>query len=195
MKTTKKIHIIMLGESQVGKTALVKRYHDDTFTSQHLTTLGIDFITKEIKRSETETLIVKIWDTAGQEKFRTITKSFYKLADGILLVFDLTDSESFNKLHSWLSNISETANEDVIKFMVGNKLDLAELRAVDREKGMELASEYEMKYYETSAKHKIGVEEAFSDLIEEVYNHLKEKHRNSKVLEARPSRDWGCCGK
>eukprot|EP00826_Nyctotherus_ovalis_P060029 TRINITY_DN8397_c0_g1_i11.p1 TRINITY_DN8397_c0_g1~~TRINITY_DN8397_c0_g1_i11.p1 ORF type:complete len:198 (+),score=60.46 TRINITY_DN8397_c0_g1_i11:91-684(+) len=189
----RKINIIMLGESRVGKTALVKRYHDDTFTSHHLTTLGIDFIRKEIKRSATESVVVKIWDTAGQEKFRTITKSFYQQADGILLVFDLTDSKSFMKLNSWVATINETAGEGVIKFIVGNKLDLAELRVVDREEAMRTAGEYESKYYETSAKQNVGVEEVFSDLIEEVYNHLKDKNRNSKMLEPQSVGSWACC--
>ena len=189
----KKIHLIMLGESCVGKTALVKRYHDNIFTSQHLTTLGIDFIKKEIKCSLTESIIVKIWDTAGQEKFRTITKSLYKQADGILLVFDLTDNESFIKLHSWIATINETAEEGTIKYIVGNKLDLAELRVVDREEAMRVAGEYEIKYYETSAKQRIGVEEVFSDIIQEVYNHSKEKNENSKKLERRAVRSWSCC--
>lgn len=190
----RRIHIIMLGESHVGKTALVRRYHDDTFTSQHITTLGIDFITKEVHKSESETIIAKIWDTAGQEKFRTITKSFYKQANGILLVFDLTDRESFDKLHSWVSNINETAEEDVVKFLVGNKLDIAESRAVNREEALKIASEYDMRYFETSAKYKINVHEVFSELIEDVSKRTTEKGLHSKVLEsAAGSRAGYCC--
>ena len=169
------------------------RYHDDTFTSQHLTTLGIDFITKEIAKGDKEVVIAKIWDTAGQEKFRTITKSFYKQADGILLVFDLTDRESFDKLHSWVTNIYETAEANVVKFLVGNKLDLTESRVVDREEAMKVASEYDMKYFETSAKHKIAVSEVFAELIEDVCKQNKGRDRNLKIIEAPATRGWICC--
>ncbi len=160
----------------------------------HLTTLGIDFITKEVPKSDSETIIAKIWDTAGQEKFRTITKSFYKQANGILLVFDLTDRESFDKLHSWVSNINETAEEDVVKYLVGNKLDLAESRVVNREEALKIAAEYGMRYYETSAKHKINVNEVFGELIDEVCKKTTEKVLHSKVLEdAAASRAAYCC--
>ncbi len=177
----------------MSATPIFRRYHDDTFTSQHLTTLGIDFITKEIPKSPNEVVIAKIWDTAGQEKFRTITKSFYKQADGILLVFDLTDRESFDKLHSWVNNIYETAEEGVVKFLVGNKLDLAESRVVDREEAMKVANEYDMRYYETSAKHKVGVNEVFSDLIEDVCKQTRGRDRNCKILAAPAPRGWLCC--
>jgi GTPase SAR1 family protein len=109
-------------------------------------------------------------------------------------VFDLTDRESFDKLHSWVSNINETAEEDVVKFLVGNKLDLAESRVVNREEALKIASEYDMRYFETSAKHKINVHEVFSELIEDVSKKTTEKGLQSKVLEsASASRAGYCC--
>ena len=181
----------MLGETCVGKTSLIQRYNSDTFSLQHITTLGIDFVTKEVTRDDKELITARIWDTAGQEKFRTVTKSFYKQADGILLVFDLTDQESFDKLHLWVNNIREVAGQEVIKFLVGNKLDLTESREIETENAMKIAAEYNMKYYETSAKQKTGVNEVFSDIINEICD--RKKYTKNCILEKIDPTKKSCC--
>eukprot|EP00829_Urostomides_striatus_P009350 TRINITY_DN204_c0_g1_i3.p1 TRINITY_DN204_c0_g1~~TRINITY_DN204_c0_g1_i3.p1 ORF type:complete len:145 (+),score=37.68 TRINITY_DN204_c0_g1_i3:166-600(+) len=132
MKNAKKIQILTLGDGKVGKTSLLKRYNEDAFTTHHLTTIGIDFITKDIKLGN-ENISVKIWDTAGQERFRTITHTFYKQAQGVLLVFDVTDKTSYENLHTWVNSISEHADQGIIKYLIANKIDLASERVVSTE--------------------------------------------------------------
>eukprot|EP00826_Nyctotherus_ovalis_P035378 TRINITY_DN3037_c0_g1_i19.p1 TRINITY_DN3037_c0_g1~~TRINITY_DN3037_c0_g1_i19.p1 ORF type:complete len:200 (+),score=38.87 TRINITY_DN3037_c0_g1_i19:189-788(+) len=186
-----KVHIIMLGETHVGKTSLVKRYDNDTFTLQHLTTLGVDFISKEVANTDTQLITAKIWDTAGQERFRTVAKSFYQQADGVLLVFDLTNEKSFDKLHCWTRSICEVANEGVVKYLVGNKVDLTEDRVIEQEEVMKVAAEYGMKYCETSAKRKINVTEVFEDIIKDAHEHRR--RRGSKMLENLKAKSRACC--
>ena len=135
--------------------------------------------------------MARIWDTAGQEKFRTMAKSFYQQADGAILVFDLTDEKSFDKLHSWAKNIREVASESIIKYLVGNKLDLTEDRVVDYEEAMKVAREYDMKYYETSAKQKVNVIEIFEDIINEAYE--SGNYKSSKISDNPESRSRTCC--
>eukprot|EP00826_Nyctotherus_ovalis_P005051 TRINITY_DN11130_c0_g2_i1.p3 TRINITY_DN11130_c0_g2~~TRINITY_DN11130_c0_g2_i1.p3 ORF type:complete len:121 (-),score=23.11 TRINITY_DN11130_c0_g2_i1:186-548(-) len=120
-----------------------------------------------------------------------MAKSFYQQADGVVLVFDLTDKKSFDRLHIWAKSIREAASKDVIKFLVGNKLDLTEDRVVDHEEAMKVASEYDMKYYETSAKQKVNVVEVFEDMINEAYENGN--YKSSKILERLKTTSKSCC--
>lgn len=110
----------------------------------------------------------KIWDTAGQERFRTITHAFYKQAEGVMLVFDLTSHASYDSIHSWVSSIHEHADENIVKYLVGNKLDMQANREVTKEEGMRMAEEYRMKYFETSAKGNVNVSETIEALIKDI---------------------------
>jgi len=169
MKTAHKVQILTLGDGKVGKTSLLRRYHEDAFTNHHLVTIGIDFITKEVNL-QNEVVLAKIWDTAGQERFRTITHSFYKQAEGILLVFDVTDRVSFDSIHSWVSSIHEHSDEKVIKYLVANKIDMTDSRKISKEEGQKMADQYKMKYIETSAKENLNVKEAIESLVKEIRN-------------------------
>ncbi len=138
--------------SGVGKSCLLLRFSDDQFTTSFITTIGIDF---KIRTLELEGKRVKlqIWDTAGQERFRTITTAYYRGAMGILLVYDVTDLNSFENIRQWMRNIEQYASDGINKVLVGNKCDMDESkRAVPTSRGQALADEFGIRFFETSAK-------------------------------------------
>jgi len=152
--------ILLIGDSGVGKSCLLLRFADDSWTDSHISTIGVDFKIKTLN-CDGKVIKLQIWDTAGQERFRTITSSYYRGAQGIILVFDCTDMESFNNVKQWLGEIDRYACENVNKLLVGNKTDLVQGRVVDKSVASEFAESMSIPYIETSAKNASGVEEAF----------------------------------
>lgn len=126
--------LLLIGDSGVGKSCLLLRFADDTYTESFISTIGVDF---KIRTSniENKTVKLQIWDTAGQERFRTITCSYYRGAHGIIIVYDCSDVESFENVKKWLSEIDRYASEGVSKLLVGNKCDLVAQRKVTYEQG------------------------------------------------------------
>ena len=161
------IKLMMIGDQAVGKTALLVRYADDNFSEVLLPTIGIDFKIKTIEM-QGKRVKLQIWDTAGQERFRTITSSYYRGAHGIIVVYDVTDAESFNNVKQWLNEIDRYANENVNKLLVGNKSDLTAKRAVDYETAKAFADEIGIPFLETSAKNATNVEQAFMTMAGEI---------------------------
>lgn len=151
----------------MGKSCLLLRFCDDSYTPSFITTIGIDFKIRTIDL-DGKRVKLQIWDTAGQERFRTITTAYYRGAMGILLVFDVTDERSFNNVRNWIHNTEQYASEGVNKILIGNKCDVTEKRVVDRERAEALAAEYGLTYIETSAKARINVEEAFTQLAKSI---------------------------
>ena len=162
---------MMIGDQAVGKTALLVRYADDDFQEVLLPTIGIDF---KIKTIELKGKVVKlqIWDTAGQERFRTITQAYYRGAMGILLIYDVTNTKSWSNVRNWVRNIEGNAPQTVNKILVGNKCDLGSLRQVSTQQGEQLAREYDMKFFETSARQNVNVQETFLKLATDVVERL-----------------------
>ena len=115
-------HFILIGDASVGKTCLCLKYFDDSFTNDYIATLGLDFKEK-LKYANEKKVQMKVWDTAGQERFRTLSLNFYKKAHVIIIVFDVTNKETFNEIPNWLSSINEHGNESVIRMIVANKID------------------------------------------------------------------------
>ena len=195
-KKLRQIQLITLGDTKVGKTSILKRYHEDSFTAHHLSTIGLDFIAPVMQLGG-ESVTVKIWDTAGQERFRTITQSFYKQAQGVMLVYDVTDENSFNNLHAWMTSINENANTNTIMYLIGNKVDLVDERKTSKESAQKAADKYGMKYFETSAKANINIKEAIETLAAEVYEKLSAKDtQGGKKLTDGPKEEaakGGCC--
>jgi len=152
--------ILLIGDSGVGKSCLLLRFADDSWTDSHISTIGVDFKIKTLNCDQ-KVIKLQIWDTAGQERFRTITSSYYRGAQGIILVFDCTDMESFNNVKQWLGEIDRYACENVNKLLVGNKTDLVQGRVVDKSVAQEFADSMSIPYIETSAKNATGVEDAF----------------------------------
>ena len=151
--------LIIIGDSGVGKSCFLMRFADDTFTTNHISTIGIDFKIKMIAL-DGKGIKLQIWDTAGQERFRTITQTYYKGAMGIVLAYDCTDEKSFENVRLWLKQIQLHAKPNVAKVLIGNKCDRAD-KKVPAERGKTLADEYNMAFFETSAKNSINTKETW----------------------------------
>ena len=159
--------ILTIGESGVGKTCILRRFVENKFLKNHLATIGIDFKTKNLIINNQE-IKLKIWDTAGQERFRNITTQYYKGADGIVLVYDVTDDASYEKIRDWMDQIlSNTQKDDIGLVLLGNKCDM-EPRSVTEEQGNKLAEELKISYFETSALTGQGIKEAFEQLTRDI---------------------------
>ncbi|KAJ7407361.1 Ras-related protein Rab-26 [Pitangus sulphuratus] len=155
------LHVMLVGDSGVGKTCLLVRFKDGAFLAgSFISTVGIDF---------------RIWDTAGQERFRSVTHAYYRDAHALLLLYDVTNKASFDNIQAWLTEIHEYAQQDVVLMLLGNKVDSAQDRVVKREDGEKLAKEYGVPFMETSAKSGLNVELAFTAIAKEL------KHRSMKL--------------
>ena len=143
------------------------RFTDDTWSDSYVTTIGVDFKIKTLD-VEGKSVKLQIWDTAGQERFRNIISSYYRGAQGIMLVYDITDLESFQNLNSWLIEIEKNASKNVYKILVGNKCDMENERKVTVEQGKEFAGQYGMKFFETSAKESTNVSDSFIAMTKEI---------------------------
>jgi len=159
--------LLLIGDSGVGKTCLLFRFSDDAFNTTFISTIGIDFKIKTVE-VDGKKIKLQIWDTAGQERFHTITTSYYRGAMGIMLVYDITQEKTFDNIAKWLRNIDEHASEGVERMILGNKCDMEDKRMVNKEKGEGIAREHGIKFYETSAKDNICVEEAFMKLTQDI---------------------------
>ena len=132
------VKLLLIGDSGVGKSCLLLRFADDTYTESYISTIGVDFKIRTIEL-DGKCIKLQIWDTAGQERFRTITSSYYRGAHGIIIVYDITDEDSYNNVKQWLNEIDRYASEKVDKLLVGNKADLSDKRKVDAETAKEYA--------------------------------------------------------
>lgn len=165
------IKLLMIGDSGVGKTCLLLRYANDSFSPTFITTIGIDFKIKNVE-IDTKRIKLQIWDTAGQERFRTITTSYFRGAQGILLVYDVTDRRSFESIRNWISQIQQHADVNVNKILVGNKCDMLDEKVVSTEEGQKLAKEFGIDFWEASAKNDINVEQSFISIARGVKDRL-----------------------
>uniref|UniRef100_A0A4W3I6S4 Ras-related protein Rab-15 n=1 Tax=Callorhinchus milii TaxID=7868 RepID=A0A4W3I6S4_CALMI len=165
--------LLLIGDSG-GKTCLLCRFTDNEFHASHISTIGVDFKMKTIEVDGIKVRI-QIWDTAGQERYQTITKQYYRRAQGIFLVYDITSERSFQHIIKWASDVDEYAPEGVQKILVGNKADEDPRRQVGTEQGQKLANEYGMDFFETSACTNYNIKESFTRLTELVLQtHKKE---------------------
>ena len=159
---------------------------DDAFTESFISTIGVDFRFRTVKIGD-KTVKLQIWDTAGQERFRTITSAYYRGADGIIMVYDVTARESFNHVKEWLVEVDKYASADTCKLLIGNKSDRSD-RQVSEQDGQSLARELGMPFLETSARTAENVEAAFVRMATQLItmrNHDKEEEEKAKVNLAR----------
>mmetsp|Transcript_11724 Transcript_11724/g.33404 ORF Transcript_11724/g.33404 Transcript_11724/m.33404 type:complete len:206 (-) Transcript_11724:107-724(-) len=159
--------LLLIGDSGVGKSCLLLRFADDTYTESYISTIGVDFKIRTLEL-EGKTCKLQIWDTAGQERFRTITSSYYRGAMGIIVVYDVTDKESFNNVKHWMQEIDKYAAENVNKLLIGNKCDLSSKKVVSYDEAKELADSLSVPFMETSAKNAHNVEQAFKAMASEI---------------------------
>ena len=194
--------VLLLGNSNVGKSSLFLRFVDDIWNDTFVPTIGVDF---KIKTFEIDSKKIKmqIWDTAGQERFKNIIASYYRGAHGILLLYDVTDKDSFKNLSNWLIEIEKNASKNVLKVLIGNKTDLEDKRVVSYNQGKEFADTYGLKFIETSAKKNLNVNEAFETLGRELMiasadKKVTNQKQNKKISVAKAQdlnvkKKDGCC--
>jgi len=161
--------ILLVGDSGVGKSSILLRFTDDEFEEGGLSvTIGVDFKVKILEMGG-KRLNLRIWDTAGQEKFRSLTSSYYRGTQGIILVYDVTKRETFQHIETWLQEINlYSTNSEVRKMLIGNKVDKSEPRQVSREEGLAFAKKHAMLFIECSAKTRLGVQQAFEELVQKI---------------------------
>ena len=170
--------VVIIGNTNVGKTALMLRYADDVFRTQFISTIGVDFKIARVKVGETFVRL-QIWDTAGQDRFRTISSTYYRGAHGAIIVYDVTSFDSFNNVECWLDEMKHH-DKDIFKIMVGNKndsqYDAGTCKMVSFQDAQELSERLCLRFFETSAKEDINVKEMFEYLAQQ----LLERHQQRK---------------
>merc|ERR1712137_598269 len=191
--------ILIVGESQVGKTSILTRFTENIFHQHLMPTLGIDYKIKKLKIDDV-ILKLQIWDTAGQERYRAITHNFYKGSSAMVLVFDLTDSNSFGRIRSWLKNIRSHTNSEIPMIIMGNKCDMQN-REVTSNEIEELLKEIQLPYMEVSAKENINIDAAFDHIAKEIKQQIDNQNEeminnvndNHAILDPNTEQNNNCC--
>uniref|UniRef100_A0A8C3KBB9 RAB2A, member RAS oncogene family n=3 Tax=Charadriiformes TaxID=8906 RepID=A0A8C3KBB9_9CHAR len=164
---------IIIGDTGVGKSCLLLQFTDKRFQPVHDLTIGVEFGARMIT-IDGKQIKLQIWDTAGQESFRSITRSYYRGAAGALLVYDITRRDTFNHLTTWLEDARQHSNSNMVIMLIGNKSDLESRREVKKEEGEAFAREHGLIFMETSAKTASNVEEAFINTAKSIYEKIQE---------------------
>ena len=197
------IKLLLLGDSRVGKTSLLLNYVEKIFPEAHISTLGVEYKEKEIIK-DNYIIRLQIWDTAGEERFRSITKSIYRNANGILFVCDITNRESFKNIKNWIKD-ADNVDKDIKGIIIGNKIDLDNERVVSVEDLEEIGKKYNMPFIEASAKTGMNVNKCFEVLIDELFKNknadeIKEeylrKNKNDLSISTKKTNvkeKGGCC--
>lgn len=191
--------LLIIGDSGVGKSSLLLRFADNTFSGSYITTIGVDFKIRTVE-IEGEKVKLQIWDTAGQERFRTITSTYYRGTHGVIVVYDVQSAESFVNVKRWLHEIEQ--NCDVVnKVLVGNKDDDPDKKVVETDDAQKFANQMSVKLFETSAKENKNVEEMFTEITRQVLQTKKseaanrDQHADSVRIDGkkRTKKKGGCC--
>ena len=206
MSYDKTIQLLVIGDSSVGKTSLITRYTNGTFKEEYLATVGLDYYSK-VEAINNQTINIKLWDTAGQERYKALTQNYFRNAEGVLLTFDVTNTDSFNNLKDWIGSIKtnmESKNIFLPLIIVGNKIDMEDAREINKEDAEKFVSDNNYKYFETSAKTGEGVDDAIRDLVNQVLeqgdqldDHKIEARKSVQLKDANVEnvevKKKGCC--
>ncbi|EEA05957.1 Ras family protein Rab-1A, putative [Cryptosporidium muris RN66] len=197
--------LVLIGDSGVGKSCLLLRFADDSFTDSYITTIGVDFRFRTVKIDD-KIIKLQIWDTAGQERFRTITSAYYRGADGVVLVYDTTLQSSFDHIDDWISEVDRYTT-DSSKILVGNKCDLVAQRAIEQSQGEKKSSELGIDFIEASAKNSTNVEDCFIRIAKRLLEKKSQSgavpriaHQNIQLCETNDNSTFSsilstCCGR
>ena len=167
------VKIIIVGNSNVGKTNIVTRYVKGEFSNEYMITIGMDFLTCNLEL-DNKIFKLRLWDTAGSEKFRSVTRGYYSNTCYALIVYDITDDSSFNSVKQWIEDVQSFANKDTNLVLVGNKVDLNNKRKISKEEGQNLATEYGMDFYESSALTGENINDIFEGICQKVNQQIDE---------------------
>ena len=176
------IKLFILGNFAVGKTSLINKFVKNSFSESYLPTIGFDFTSKIITLPKEKNVNISFYDTAGQERYRSIAFNLIKTADGAILIYDITKKGTFNSIPKWIQNVREHKGNDFPITLIGNKLDLKEEREVETEEGKKLAEEYGFSFFETSSKEGTNVHESIFELALKIFVQ-KEKERKTQEEE------------
>ena len=185
-----KFKVVVVGDSGVGKTNLIKRFINDTFNKDSKATVGVEFLSKSYLINS-EVFKVQIWDTAGQERYKSITAAYYKGAKGAMIVYDVTNQTSFDNVDKWANEIKEKAAKNINLMIVGNKTDLQDKIVITSEMATEKAKTLEIPVMETSALDSTNVKEAFYQLLREMYKSVKNLMKEYEEKQASVEKDEG----
>ena len=171
------IKLIFIFAIDVGKSNILSRFIMGRFNPEHEITIGCEFMSKNIKINDRD-IRIQIWDTAGQETYRSITRTYYKSSTCAFIIYDITDRKSFSNITSWLNECKEMCYKDILICLVGNKTDLEEKRAVQRAEGEKFAEDNGLLFFETSAKNGQNIEEMFNKCTEDIVTKIE----NGKIV-------------
>ena len=173
--------VLFIGNSSVGKSSLILRFTDKTYTDSYISTIGVDFKIQTIKINN-KIIKIQIWDSSGSERIKTITSSYYRNSNGIFIAFDLTDKSTFLEVKNWLSEIERFAPENIVINLIGNKVDLQSKREVLFEEAKEYANIINATYFETSAKLGININDMFINMVKEILEYKKIEPEKESLL-------------
>ena len=202
------LKILLIGDTYVGKTSLLLQYIDRECPENHMATIGVEFKDKIIQINK-KNVKLQVWDTSGQERYRSITKNFYRNADGVMFICDVTKESTFENIKNWLIDSEQNSNNSNFKkILVGNKIDLQKERVIDKEKLENFANKKGMNFYEASAKEGTNVDLIFTELAkliledksdQQIKEEFSHKNRSLSVYSKEseesnnPKKKKGCC--
>ena len=198
-KKYEELKLLTLGDSSVGKSSFIIKYIDDKFQYSYIATLGLDFKQKKVQLKSGENVCLRIFDTAGQERFKSISINFIKKANGILLLYDITNENSFQSVNKWMESIKEAAGEKICVILIGNKCDLEKERKVSKEEGEEKAKQFNLPFFETSCKEGININKVFEKIAEDILSKTSHNigNKGEKITKEKASKkndkNKGCC--
>lgn len=177
--------VVMVGDSGVGKTNILSRFTRNEFNVQSKATIGVEFATKPI-HMEGNTIKLQIWDTAGQERYRAVTSAYYRGAVGALLVYDITERSTFNKVESWLKELRDHTEDDIVVMLVGNKSDMLNERTVETDEAEAFSVQHKLLFIETTALDATNVETAFQQIVNDIFRLVSAREKETEKDSLNP---------
>ena len=193
-KTIPHYKILILGDPAVGKSCFLARYVENTFENVYMSTAGMDYKYKDVELGDGKLIKLQIWDTAGQERYRTLTTNLYKGAVGIVLIYDITNKKTFENVRNWITSIEEETSKKIILILVGNKADLKDERKVQKEEGEDIAKEFNLPFFESSAQSGLNVKSVFETLAKLIVEKKAQSaNQGQKLTNIKKVEKKKCC--